>query len=284
MDLANKETLISILNKNKIFLKKSLGQNFLVNRNIIEKIILNGELKKSDIILEIGAGIGTLTIELAKYSKKVIAIEIDKRFEKILKELIRDFENIEIIIGDILKIDLSKIIKGPFKIFGNLPYYISGSFLGEYLKKGPYADLMILMLQKEMAERIMSKPGNKKFSPLSLLLELTYKVEVICPVPSYFFFPMPEVDSLLLKFKYSPNFEKIKDKELFFKIIKSAFKYRRKYILNNLKQEFPSYPLEEIFKKLNIDIKERAENLPLEKYIDLCNHLLEYGAKNLLLC
>ncbi|MCX7845134.1 MAG: 16S rRNA (adenine(1518)-N(6)/adenine(1519)-N(6))-dimethyltransferase RsmA [Dictyoglomaceae bacterium] len=284
MDLTNKETLISILNKNKIYLKKSLGQNFLINRNIIEKIIIYGELKNTDIVLEIGAGIGTLTLELAKYSKKVIAIEIDKRFEKILRELSRDFNNIEIIMGDVLKIDLFNIIEKPFKIFGNLPYYISGSFLGEYLKKGPYADIMMLMLQKEMAERIMAKPGNKKFSPLSLLLQLTYKVEVVCPVPSHFFFPIPEIDSLLLKFKYSPNFERIKDKELFFRIIKSAFKYRRKYLLNNLKMEFPSYPLEEIFKKLNIDPKERAENLTLEKYIDLSNNLLEYDIKNILLC
>ncbi|MEN2984728.1 MAG: 16S rRNA (adenine(1518)-N(6)/adenine(1519)-N(6))-dimethyltransferase RsmA [Dictyoglomaceae bacterium] len=284
MDLANKEILISILSKNKIYLKKSLGQNFLINRNIIEKIIEHGELGKEDLVLEIGAGIGTLTIELAKYSKKVIAVEIDKRFEKILKEFTKEFNNVEIIIDDILKINIDSIIENPFKIFGNLPYYLSGSFLGEYLKKGPYADLMILMLQKEMAERLISKPGSKRFSPLSLLLQLTYKVEIICPVPSHFFFPIPEVDSLLLKFKYSPNFDKIKNKEIFFKVIRSAFKYRRKFLLNNLKREFPSYPLEEFFKKLNIDLKERAENLPLEKYIDLSNYFLEYDAKNLLLC
>ncbi|MCS7202217.1 MAG: 16S rRNA (adenine(1518)-N(6)/adenine(1519)-N(6))-dimethyltransferase RsmA [Dictyoglomus sp.] len=284
MDLTNKEILISILSKNKIYLKKSLGQNFLINRNIVEKIIEHGELGKEDLVLEIGAGIGTLTIELAKYSKRVIAVEIDKRFEKILKEFTKEFNNVEIIIDDILKINIDSIIEKPFKIFGNLPYYLSGSFLGEYLKKGPYADLMILMLQKEMAERLISKPGNKRFSPLSLLLQLTYKVEIICPVPSHFFFPIPEVDSLLLKFKYSPSLDKIKNKEIFFKVIRSAFKYRRKFLLNNLKREFPSYPLEEFFKKLNIDLKERAENLPLEKYIDLSNYLLEYDAKNLLLC
>lgn len=284
MDLADREVLISILSKNKIFLKKSLGQNFLVNKNIIEKIISYGELKKTDVILEIGAGVGTLTVELAKYSKKVIAVEIDKRFEKILREILKDFKNIEIIIEDILKIDLSSIIEKPFKIFGNLPYYVSGSFLGEYLKKEPHADLMILMLQKEMAERIMSKPGSKKFSPLSLLLELTYKVEVICSVPSHFFFPAPEVDSLLLKFKFSPKLDRIRDKELFFRLIKSSFKCRRKYLINNLKREFPLYPWEEIFKKLNIDIKERAENLSLENYIDLSNFIFKYDTKSLLLC
>jgi|YelNatPaOPRAMG01_1025707.scaffolds.fasta_scaffold00401_31 16S rRNA (adenine1518-N6/adenine1519-N6)-dimethyltransferase len=284
MDLTNKEVLLNILKENNIFLKKSLGQNFLVDKNIINKIICAGELKKSDIVLEIGAGIGTLTLELAKYSKKVIAIEIDKRFEKILKENLKDFDNVEIIIDDILKLDLSKIITPPYKIFGNLPYYISGTFLGEYLKRGPYADIMVFMLQKEMAERIISTPGSKRYSPLSLLLGLTYKVETICFVPSHLFFPIPEVDSILLKFIYSSKFEKIKDKEIFFRLIKSAFRHRRKYLINNLKNEFPSYPWEEIFKNLCIDLKERAENLPLEKYIDLSNFIFNYDIKNFLIC
>lgn len=283
MNLTDKETLIDILKKNNIFLKKSLGQNFLINKSIIEKIISSGEIKDSDVILEIGAGLGTLTLELAKYSKKVIAVEIDKRFEKILRENTKNFDNVEIIIEDILKINLASLITPPYKIFGNLPYYISGTFLGEYFKKGPYADLMVLMLQKEMAERIISKPGSKKFSPLSLLLELTYEVEVVCPVPSHFFFPIPEVDSLLLKFKYSPKFERIKNLSLFFILVKSSFKYRRKYLLNNLKREFPNLPWKEIFEKLNINFKERAENLSLEKYIEL-NNLIEEYDKNSLLC
>jgi len=277
MELTDRDTLVKILKNYKIFLKKSLGQNFLVNKKIIEKIVEAGNVTKSDVVLEIGAGIGTLTRELAKYVYKVIAVEIDKRFEEILKESLKEFSNVELIFDDILKIELSKIVTTPYKIFGNLPYYISGTFLGEYLKKGPYAQTMVLLLQKEMVERITSKHGTKNFSPLSILLSLMYDFEIITPVPAHFFFPIPEVDSLLVKFSYNPKNQSIKNPELFYKLIKSAFKFRRKYLINNLKSEFRNIPWEDIFSKLNINLKERAENIPIDVYIKISNLMEEYG-------
>ncbi|MFN3699455.1 MAG: 16S rRNA (adenine(1518)-N(6)/adenine(1519)-N(6))-dimethyltransferase RsmA [Dictyoglomus sp.] len=271
MDLTNRSTLLSILEEHKIFLKKSLGQNFLVNRSILNKILEALELSENDTILEIGCGIGTLTVELAKRAQKVIGIEIDKRFKPILQNLLKDFVNVSVMFDDVLRIEIGKIINPPFKLTGNLPYYISGSFLGEYLKKGPYATLIVIMLQKEMAERLISTPGSKKYSPLSILLHLTYNYELISKVSPSSFFPAPEVESVILKLKFNSSLDKIENKDLFFKIIKESFTQRRKFLLNNLQRAFPNIDWKELFNKLNIDYKTRAENLSPEEFINLSN-------------
>ncbi|ACI18871.1 16S rRNA (adenine(1518)-N(6)/adenine(1519)-N(6))-dimethyltransferase RsmA [Dictyoglomus thermophilum] len=271
MNLTSRSELIEILQKNNIFLKKSLGQNFLVDKNILKKIIDALEISKEDTILEVGCGVGTLTLELAKRSKRVIGVEIDKRFKPILENLLKDYPNTEIIFEDIMKIDLSKIVTPPYKLAGNLPYYISGSFLGEYFQKGPYASLMVIMLQKEMAERLTSSPGNKKYSPLSILLHITYSYEVISKVPPSCFFPAPEVESVILRLKLNPKLDKIHNKELFFKLLKESFSQRRKFLLNNLQRAFPEIDWKTLFTELNIDSKIRAEDLSPEDYITLSN-------------
>ncbi|WP_262370153.1 16S rRNA (adenine(1518)-N(6)/adenine(1519)-N(6))-dimethyltransferase RsmA [Dictyoglomus thermophilum] len=222
-------------------------------------------------MLEVGCGVGTLTLELAKRSKRVIGVEIDKRFKPILENLLKDYPNTEIIFEDIMKIDLSKIVTPPYKLAGNLPYYISGSFLGEYFQKGPYASLMVIMLQKEMAERLTSSPGNKKYSPLSILLHITYSYEVISKVPPSCFFPAPEVESVILRLKLNPKLDKIHNKELFFKLLKESFSQRRKFLLNNLQRAFPEIDWKTLFTELNIDSKIRAEDLSPEDYITLSN-------------
>lgn len=271
MNLTSRSELIEILQKNNIFLKKSLGQNFLVDKNILKKIIDALEISKEDTILEVGCGVGTLTLELAKRSKRVIGVEIDKRFKPILENLLKDYPNTEIIFEDIMKIDLSKIVTPPYKLAGNLPYYISGSFLGEYFQKGPYASLMVIMLQKEMAERLTSSPGNKKYSPLSILLHITYSYEVISKVPPSCFFPAPEVESVILRLKLNPKLDKIHNKELFFKLLKESFSQRRKFLLNNLQRAFPEIDWKTLFTELNIDSKIIAEDLSPEDYITLSN-------------
>ncbi|ACK42766.1 MULTISPECIES: 16S rRNA (adenine(1518)-N(6)/adenine(1519)-N(6))-dimethyltransferase RsmA [Dictyoglomus] len=271
MDLTSKSKLIEILRRNNIFLKKSLGQNFLIDKNILKKIIDALEISKEDNILEVGCGVGTLTLELAKKAKKVIGVEIDKRFKSILEELLKDYNNVEILFEDVLKLDLSRIINLPYKLVGNLPYYISGSFLGEYFQKGPYAHLMVIMLQKEMAERLTSSPGSKKYSPLSILLHITYSYEIISKVSPSCFFPAPEVESVVLKLKFNPKLDKIYNKEFFFKLIKESFNQRRKFLLNNLERAFPSIDWKYVFTELNIDGKIRAEELSPEGYITLSN-------------
>lgn len=275
MELTNKAFLLDILQKNNIFLKKSLGQNFLINKDVLNKILNSLELSEDDIIMEVGCGVGTLTIELAKKAKKVVGIEIDKRFQPILENLLKEYPHVEVIFEDILKLEINKIITPPFKLVGNLPYYISGSFLGEYLKKGPYASLVVIMLQKEMAERLISSPGSKKYSPLSILLHLTYSYEIVSKVSPSSFFPEPEVESVILKLKFNPSLEKIIDKEFFFKLIKESFSQRRKFLLNNLQRTFPNIEWRNLFNKLNIDYKVRAEDISPEDYINLSNLALK---------
>lgn len=271
MELTNKSIILDILQKNNIFLKKSLGQNFLINKNILNKILNSLEISENDTVLEIGCGIGTLTIKLAKKVKKVIGVEIDKRFKPILENFLKEYPNVELIFEDILKVEISKIVNSPFKIVGNLPYYISGSFLGEYFKKGPYASLVVIMLQKEMAERLISSPGSKKYSPLSILLHLTYTYEVVSKVSPNSFFPAPEVESVILKLRFNPSLDKIENKEFFFKLIKESFNQRRKFLLNNLQKFFPNIEWKNLFDSLHIDYKARAEDLSPEDYINLSN-------------
>jgi 16S rRNA (adenine1518-N6/adenine1519-N6)-dimethyltransferase len=275
MELKNKTTLLSLLKKHNIFLKKSLGQNFLINPDVLKKIIDQLDITNEDTILEIGCGVGTLTLELAKRAKEVIGIEVDKRFKPILEEILKDY-NVKLIFEDVLKLDLRNIITQPYKLTGNLPYYISGSFLGEYLKKGPYAQIMLLMLQKEMFERITSKPGSKKYSPLSILLNLNYKYELITKVSPDSFFPPPEVESVVIKLTYSPTSYYILDKDLFYKILRISFAQRRKYLINNLQRNLPQIKWEVLFKDLNIDLKARAEEIPPEIFIELANRVKNY--------
>jgi 16S rRNA (adenine1518-N6/adenine1519-N6)-dimethyltransferase len=275
MELTNKTTLLSLLKKHNIFLKKSLGQNFLINPHVLKKIIDQLDITNEDTILEIGCGVGTLTLELAKRAKEVIGIEVDKRFKLILEEILKDY-NVKLIFEDVLKLDLRNIITQPYKLTGNLPYYISGSFLGEYLKKGPYAQIMLLMLQKEMFERITSKPGSKKYSPLSILLNLNYKYELITKVSPDSFFPPPEVESVVIKLTYSPTSYDILDKDLFYKILRISFAQRRKYLINNLQRNLPQIKWEVLFKDLNIDLKARAEEIPPEIFIELANRVKNY--------
>jgi 16S rRNA (adenine1518-N6/adenine1519-N6)-dimethyltransferase len=275
MELTNKTTLLSLLKKHNIFLKKSLGQNFLINPHVLKKIVDQLDITNKDTILEIGCGVGTLTLELAKRAKEVIGIEVDKRFKPILEEILKDY-NVKLIFEDVLKLDLRNIITQPYKLTGNLPYYISGSFLGEYLKKGPYAQIMLLMLQKEMFERITSKPGSKKYSPLSILLNLNYKYELITKVSPDSFFPPPEVESVVIKLTYSPTSYDILDKDLFYKILRISFAQRRKYLINNLQRNLPQIKWEVLFKDLNIDLKARAEEIPPEIFIELANRVKNY--------
>jgi len=275
MELTNKTTLLSLLKKHNIFLKKSLGQNFLINPHVLKKIIDQLDITNEDTILEIGCGVGTLTLELAKRAKEVIGIEVDKRFKPILEEILKDY-NVKLIFEDVLKLDLRNIITQPYKLTGNLPYYISGSFLGEYLKKGPYAQIMLLMLQKEMFERINSKPGSKKYSPLSILLNLNYKYELITKVSPDSFFPPPEVESVVIKLTYSPTSYNILDKDLFYKILRISFAQRRKYLINNLQRNLPQIKWEDLFKDLNIDLKARAEEIPPEIFVELANRVKFY--------
>ncbi len=232
----------------KVFPDKSRGQNFLVDKNILQKIIAAAELKPSDTIIEIGAGQGILTAELAKHAKRVIAFEIDKKLISLLKEKFESFENVEIIEGDILKnIKILNIKYSIFnyKVVANIPYNITSAVLEKFLSAENKPSLLVLMVQREVAERICAcphryakrcgraKPGE--MSLLSVMVQYYGQPEIVARVPATAFWPTPKVESAILKIK-------IRDKEIkeidfekkFFQIVKAGFSHRRKMLKNNL--------------------------------------------------
>ena len=236
------DSLSSILKKNNITLKKSLGQNFLNDNDILKKIISFICPSGNEIFLEIGSGIGTLTFPLCRKAKKVFAIETDRRLIAVAEKLKQESDNIEFIRDDILKIDLEHFLKKKLalqekiRVTGNLPYYISTPILFELLKVKRYIKDIIIMLQKELAERILAKPGTKDYGSLTVLLQTYADIKVGFEVKRTCFYPQPKVDSTVIEIipLPAPRIE-IENYNLFSKLVKTSFAQRRKTLRNNLK-------------------------------------------------
>lgn len=278
--------LQNILKKYNIKLKKSLGQNFLVDENIKRKIIKNSNASDTDIIIEVGAGIGTLTRELAQTAKKVIAIEFDRKLIAPLKENISNYNNVDIINSDILMLDTQKIIddisknsnKNCIKVVANLPYNIANPIIMKFLEgtKGIYE--LILMVQKEVAERITAVAGSKNYGVFSVIVQYYSDPQILFNVSPSCFFPKPEVYSSVIRLKVlnSPRV-KVDDKNEFFKIVKASFIHRRKTIVNSIRASgLFDLSKEEIINILNIEnIKEttRGETLSIEQFANISNRI-----------
>lgn len=256
--------------------KKYLGQNFLISENTLNKIINLIPFEK-EVVLEIGAGIGNLTQKLALKAEKVIAIEIDKKLCEILRKKTENYPNIIIIQDDILKLnleDLSKkyVIK---KIIGNLPYSISNRILRWLLNYNLYYQEAYVMLQKEVARRLIAFPSKKEYGILSIVTQFYTKPEIIIPtVSKENFFPKPKVSSSLVKLlPLKDKKNKVSDEILFLKIVKNSFAMKRKKLINclNMKFKINKLTLINIFNKLNFSLNIRAENLNLEEFIELTN-------------
>jgi 16S rRNA (adenine1518-N6/adenine1519-N6)-dimethyltransferase len=262
-----------ICQKFKIVPLKKRGQNFLINKRILEKILKVAEIKKDDTILEIGAGFGNLTEELAKKAKKVIAVEIDKKLVEFLKEKFKNKKNVEIIEGDILKISVQNLLKeNDYKLVANLPYSITGAVLKKFLTQEPKPKEMVLMVQKEVAERIVEK--NKKRSIISLMVNFYSFPKIVCYVSKNNFWPRPKVDSALLKIS---KIKSIKiDPNSFFKLIKKGFSNPRKQLINNLAQLIEKEKIKKIFKNLKIDPQIRAEDLNLKDWLKIYQKFQKY--------
>lgn len=270
MNLFSKHILKNLLKKKKIYPKKKLGQNFLISKKILNKIIAEANLDLKDVVLEIGAGTGTLTQLLAKKVKKVIAIEKDKKIIKILKEQIKNFKNVEILQSDILKdynLLLNKSKK--YKLVANLPYYISSPIIRTFLESSNPPQLMVLIIQKEVAEKICANPP--KLSKLAIFCQFYGTPKIISIVSKKFFWPQPKVDGAIIKIsQIQKNLPKI-DKSLFSKIVKAGFSQPRKQLLKNLAREL-NLSRETIKKwmlKNQINLQQRAESLTLKNWINL---------------
>ncbi len=264
-----------LLKENQIKPLQGLGQNFLIDGNILEKIVTSADLTEEDKVLEIGPGLGTVTQFLAEDCSKVIAIEIDERLISILKKHFYEHTNVEIIKGDVLEVDLSEIfMKAPYgwKVIANLPYYITSPILMKLLMENANIDLMVLMVQREVAHRIIAQPGGKEYGVLSVLVQYYYDAHVIHNVPPTVFFPKPDVDSSVVLLERCKARRVYEESERYFAcIVKAAFGKRRKTLLNALSNN-SLLPMDkglilDIFQEAKIDPKDRAEILTIDDFV-----------------
>lgn len=259
---------------------KSLGQNFLIDGNVVRKIVREANITKDDYVLEIGPGMGTLTEELALNAKKVVAVEIDKKLLPILGETLVKYDNVEIVHGDILKIDVRKLIEekldgGPIKVVANLPYYVTTPIIGKLLEENLNLDSIIVMVQKEVAERMVAVAGSKSYGSLSVFVNFYTNPKVVVKVPKTVFMPQPKIDSAVIKLDLKRNLPDL-DREQLFKVVKAAFSKRRKTIINALSTYGFDLDKEEFKKALEsvgIKLEERAENISVEDFIKLSTEL-----------
>ncbi len=262
----------------KLFQKKSLGQNFLINQGILDKIVQAVEVGPEDIIIEVGPGTGNLTEKLAKRAGQVIAIEKDRRLIEPLKEKFKN-SNVEIVEDDALKVNIGNLLlpsiskaygrKVNYKVVGNIPYYITSNLLRTIFEEWPKPKLIILTVQKEVAQRIVAKPPDMNL--LALSVQFYAEPKIIGYVSRGSFRPMPKVDSAILRLSPKPEILNPKQKGLFFELIKAGFSGKRKQLINNLSKNFGILrdDLLKIFEEAGFDYDVRAENLSLNQWIEL---------------
>ena len=258
-------------------MKKSFGQNLLIDKTFLEKIIQAVNLKSDDIVIEIGAGAGLLTCLLAKQVKKIFAVEPERDILKKLKYNIAQnkLTNVEIVENSFLKVDLCKLLNKPFKVVGNIPYNLTSKILlklfGELDDPASHLESLtdvFLMLQLEVAERLTAKPDTKAYSPLTLLIQYYTEPEILFKVPFKAFLPVPKVESAFVHLKIKSKLHQIENPALLKKIIRTAFQQRRKKVINALEKIFPDKKfLERKFAELKLDFNLRAENLKFENYL-----------------
>jgi 16S rRNA (adenine1518-N6/adenine1519-N6)-dimethyltransferase len=272
MNLFSPKKLKNFLRKYQIFPAKRLGQHFLVDKSVLKKIIQAANLKEKDVILEIGPGLGVLTLELAKRVKKVIAIEKDSKMSELLENFLRNqgIKNVQIIKKDILKIKNRELKIRSYKLVANLPYYLTAPIIRKFLEIKNQPKLMVLMVQKEVAQRITAKPP--KMNLFSASVQFYAKAEVISFVSENAFWPKPKVESAIIKI--TPNQKLQKNRELFFKIVRAGFSQPRKQIINNLTKilKLSKKQLEDWLKSCDIKSNQRAEVLNLEDWFCLVNN------------
>lgn len=251
--------------------KKSLGQNFLVDENVKKKIVSSANIDEKSLIIEVGPGKGAISKYLVKLGVPVVAFEIDTR----LREELSKIENLEVVYGDFLSVDLNSVLSkynyDNIHLIANLPYYITTPIITKVMKINEVSE-MIVMVQKEVGERFMSKPGFKSYNSLSVFLQYYFDVSEVCKVNRDCFVPVPNVDSIVVKFVRKKELLKVNDIDKFFKLVKDSFKQKRKNLRNNLKS-YDLNKLESILFNLNKDLTYRAEQLSIEDFVYISNNI-----------
>ncbi|MDQ0258111.1 16S rRNA (adenine1518-N6/adenine1519-N6)-dimethyltransferase [Evansella vedderi] len=284
-DIATPKRTKAILEKYGFSFKKSLGQNFLIDTNILRRIVDAANVTETSGAVEIGPGIGALTEQLAKRTKKVVAYEIDQRLIPILEDTLSPYPHVKVIHGDVLKVDVKEMVNKEFEnmedvaVVANLPYYVTTPILMKLLEEKLPVRTIVVMIQKEVAERIAAGPNTKNYGSLSIAAQYYAHAETVFTVPKTVFVPQPNVDSAILRLtiREEPPVQ-VQDEKFFFEVVRASFAQRRKTILNNLSHHFPDLNKTEIEKVLQhsgIDPKRRGESLSMEEFAKLSNFLIQ---------
>ena len=271
----------AVLEKHHFTLQKKYGQNFLIDGNILEKIVTEAGITDKDFVLEIGPGIGTMTQYLCEAAREVVAVEIDRFLIPVLEDTLRSYDNVTVINSDILKLDLNAFIQeknngNPVKIVANLPYYITTPIVMELFESHALIESITIMIQKEVADRMQVGPGTKDYGALSLAVQYYAKPQIVAIVPPSCFMPRPNVASAVIRLdRYTESPVKVTDEKLFFQIIRASFNQRRKTLVNGLMNGMNlGYTKEELGEiLLSIGWKEniRGEALTIEEFAQLSN-------------
>lgn len=272
--IASPEVVHYICKRFDIKMSKKLGQNFLIKRGIVDEIVKAADLQEGEPVLEIGPGIGTLTQGLAQSGANVTAIELDTRLLEVLDTTLAQYSNVTIVHGDVLKLDVPSIMNNePFKVVANLPYYITTPIIMSLLESRLPIERLVVMVQKEVALRMVAKPGTKDYGALSVAVQYYTKPNIVLDVPPKSFLPAPAVTSSVIRcvLRDKPPVDVI-DEKLFFRVVKAGFAQRRKTFANTMKTTGLSKDrIEELLAKANIDGQRRGETFTLQEFADVAN-------------
>ena len=272
--IASPEVVHYICKRFDIKMSKKLGQNFLIKRGIVDEIVHAAELTVGEPVLEVGPGIGTLTQGLAQSGADVTAIELDRRLLEVLDTTLASYDNVRIIHGDVLKLDVPTIMNHkPFKVVANLPYYITTPIIMSLLESKLPIERLVVMVQKEVALRMIAKPGTKDYGALSVAVQYYTEPDIVLDVPPKSFLPAPAVTSSVIRciLRDKPPVDVI-DEKLFFRVVKAGFAQRRKTFSNTMKTTgLTRDRIEELLAKANIDGQRRGETFTLQEFADVAN-------------
>ena len=279
--LGNPKNTIEVLQKYKFNFQKKFGQNFLIDTRILEEIIDAAQITKDDFVLEIGPGIGTMTQYLCEAAREVVAVEIDTNLIPILQDTLKEYDNVEVLNQDILKVDINKLAHEknedrPIKVVANLPYYITTPIIMGLFESHVPIDSITIMVQKEVADRMQVGPGTKDYGALSLAVQYYAKPEIVVNVPPSCFMPQPKVGSAVIRLtRHEKPPVEVMDEKLMFQVIRGSFNQRRKTLANGL-NNYGGIPLskeliQESIEELGVPVNIRGEALTLEQFATLSN-------------
>ena len=281
--LGNPKNTIAVLQKYQFNFQKKFGQNFLIDTGILEEIIEAAQITKDDFVLEIGPGIGTMTQYLCEAARAVVAVEIDTNLIPILKDTLAEYNNVDVLNEDILKVNISKLAEEknngkPIKVVANLPYYITTPIIMGLFESHVPIDSITIMVQKEVADRMQEGPGSKEYGALSLAVQYYAKPEIVANVPPNCFMPRPNVGSAVIRLtRHEKPPVEVEDEKLMFRIIRASFNQRRKTLANGLNNSpeihLPKEVIQESIVSLGVPENIRGEALSLEQFAELSNEI-----------